>query len=214
MSQVKTASVDMFINPHARLLGGQYLSDVKSIQLSISRYGLLSPIVVARRNKKLFVIDGRKRLAALRRLDFLGRLPRSLVNIPYVELSVLKDTPSPTPRLMSNRDLLNIILRRVREVKDIDLVAKDLFLTRKFVREILTLTRLSPRLKKAFYSGSISFEQARSYAATPLHGLQDRAFMSLGPFVEASEILDYLNAQNRHVPAKPVCKPRIAAKAA
>ena len=214
MSQIKTASVDMFITPHSRLFGGQLLSDIKSIQLSISRYGLLSPIIVARRNKKLVVIDGRKRLAALKRLDFLGRLPRSLVNIPYVELDTLKNNPSPTPRLMSNRDLLNIIIRRVREVKDIDSVAKELFLTRKFVREILTLTRLSPRIKKAFYSGSISFEQAKTYAATPLHGLQDRAFMSLGPFVEASEILDYMRKQNQHGPSKPAYKAGLAARAA
>ncbi len=195
MSQIKTASVDMFITPHSRLFGGQLLSDIKSIQLSISRYGLLSPIVVARRHKKLVVIDGRKRLAALRRLDFLGKLPRSLVNIPFVELDALQDNPSPTPRLMSNRDLLSLIIQRVRKPEDIDIVAKDLFLTRKCVRDILTLTRLSPRLKKAFFAQSISFEQARAYAATPLHGLQDRAFMSLGPFVEASEILDYMDKQ-------------------
>ena len=193
MSNIKTAPVDMFTTLRSRLFGGQVLNDIKAVQASIARYGLLSPIVVTRTNGKLIVVDGRKRLAAIRRLDFMGRLPRSLVNIPYIEVETAQKPISPTPLLMSNRDLYRTVTEKFHETQDVDSIASDLFLTRKCVRQVLTLSRLSPRLRRAFFDRTIDFNQAKAYAATPLHNLQERAFMSLGPFATSSEIIDYLN---------------------
>jgi len=90
MSHMKTAPVDMFTTLRPRLLIGELLQDIKSIQASIAKFGLLSPIVVTRSDDRLIIIDGRKRLAAIRRLAFMGRLPRSLVNIPYIEVQDAK----------------------------------------------------------------------------------------------------------------------------
>jgi len=101
MSQLKTAPVNMFTTLRPRLYVGQLLQDIKSVQASILRFGLLSPIIISRSEGRLVVLDGRKRLAAIRRLDFMGRLPRSLVNIPYIEVEHARETISDAPQLLS-----------------------------------------------------------------------------------------------------------------
>ena len=106
MSQLKTASVNMFTTLRPKLYIGQTLHDIKAVQASILRFGLLSPIIVSKSEGQLVIIDGRKRLAAIRRLDFMGRLPRSLVNIPYIEVENARGAISEAPPLMSNRCLL------------------------------------------------------------------------------------------------------------
>ena len=43
MSQLKTAPVNMFTTLRPRLYVGQLLQDIKAVQASILRFGLLSP---------------------------------------------------------------------------------------------------------------------------------------------------------------------------
>jgi len=192
MSQIKTAPVDMFITLRPRLFVGQLLKDIKAVQASISRFGLLSPIVVSKSGGRLIVVDGRKRLAAIRRLDFMGRLPRSLVNIPYVNLGDTEKGLTDTPALMSNRDLYVTVTDMFRAHQDVSFVASELFLSRKCVTQVLTLARLSPRLRRAFFDRTIDFTRARTYAALPEPKVQDRTFMALGPFADEQSILDYV----------------------
>lgn len=197
MSHMKTAPVNMFTTLRPRLFVGRLLQDIKAVQASIARFGLLSPIVVSRSEGRLIVIDGRKRLAAIRRLEFMGRLPRSLVNIPYVELDDVRQASSKAPALMSNRDLYVTVTDMFRTHQDVDQIASDLFLSRKCVKQVLTLSRLSPRLRKAFFDRTIGFEAAKAYAAFPAHEVQERMFMSLGPFADTKDILNYA------APSKP-----------
>lgn len=191
MSHMKTAPVDMFTTLRPRLFVGRLLKDIKAVQASIARFGLLSPIIVSRSEGRLIVVDGRKRLAAIRRLEFMGRLPRSLVNIPYIELDDARQAASKAPALMSNRDLYVTVTDMFRTHQDVDQIASDLYLSRKCVKQVLTLSRLSPRLRKAFFDRTIGFEAAKAYAAFPAHKVQERIFMSLGPFAESKDILDY-----------------------
>lgn len=194
MSQINTAPVDKFTTLRNRPMFGRRLNEIKAIEASISRYGLLSPIVVSRLNGRLVVVDGRKRLAAIKRLDFMGRLPRSLVNIPYIETSQISAKGTQTPALMSNRDLYVTVSNMFRDNQDIAHIAAELFLSRECIRQILTLSRLSPRLRRAFFDRTIGFESAKTYAAFPAEQDQNRAFMSLGPFASAQSILDYMSA--------------------
>ena len=203
MSQIKTAPVDMFTTLRPRLLVGRLLQDIKSIQASISRFGLLSPIIVSRSKGRLIVVDGRKRLAAIRRLDFMGRLPRSLVNIPYIELGDARQVDSDAPALMSNRDLYVTITDMFRREQDIAQIASDLYLSRNCVKQVLTLARLAPRIRKAFFDHTINFTQAKTYAALPEHDDQLRAFMALGPFAQSQDILDFA-AKPQATPAMPL----------
>ena len=206
MSQLKTAPVNMFTTLRPRLYVGRMLHDIKSIQASILRFGLLSPIIVSRSEGRLIIIDGRKRLAAIRRLDFMGRLPRSLVNIPYVELEQTRDVISDAPQLMSNRDLYTTVTQMFQETQDVAQIASDLYLSRKCVKQVLTLARLSSRLRRAFFDRTIDFDRARAYAALPKHADQERTFMTLGPFAKAKAILDHAMA-----PQKPKQGLRLAA---
>ena len=191
MSHMKTAPVDMFTTLRPRLFVGQLLQDIKAVQASISRFGLLSPITVSHSEGRLIVVDGRKRLAAIRRLEFMGRLPRSLVNIPYIELTDARQTAADAPALMSNRDLYVTVTDMFRSHQDVAQIASDLYLSHKCVKQVLTLARLSPRLRKAFFDRTINFMQAKTYAALPEHDVQERTFMALGPFADEQDILDF-----------------------
>lgn len=202
MSQFKTAPVNMFTTLRPRLLVGDLLNDIKTVQASILRYGLLSPIVVSKANGQLVIVDGRKRLAAIKRLEFMGRLPRSLVNIPYVEVQDLPDTLDQTPALMSNRDLYVTVVSMFRETQNVAHIASELFLTNKIIRQILTLSRLSPQIRRAFFNRVINFGSARAYAAFPGHALQNRIFMALGPFADEEAILDYRNRPETEIPLR------------
>lgn len=191
MSHIKTATVDMFTTLRPRLYVGRLLKDIKAVQASIARFGLLSPIVVSSFEGRLIIVDGRKRLAAIRRLEFMGRLPRSLVNIPYIELEDVRQIAPNAPALMSNRDLYTTVTDLFRQHQNVSLIASELYLSHKCVKQILTLARLSPRLRQAFFNRTIDFSRAKSYSALPAHTAQNRAFMALGPFADAQAILDY-----------------------
>lgn len=192
MSQIKTAPVDMFTTLRSRLFVGRLLQDIKSIQASIARFGLLSPIVVTHSEGRLIIVDGRKRLAAIRRLQFMGRLPRSLVNIPYIELQDARQAVPNAPALMSNRDLYMTVTDMFKTHQDVTKIAQDLYLSRECVKQVLTLARLSSRLRRAFFDRTINFDQAKAYAALPEHKEQERSFMALGPFANSQDILDFV----------------------
>ena len=58
MSQLKTAPVNMFTTLGPRLYVGPLLQDIKAVQASILRFGLLSPIIVSRSEGRLVILDG------------------------------------------------------------------------------------------------------------------------------------------------------------
>ncbi|WP_409432864.1 ParB/RepB/Spo0J family partition protein [Litorimonas sp. RW-G-Af-16] len=188
-ASIKTAPIEVFAAIRSKILFGQMLQDVKAVQRSIAKLGLLSPLVVVERAGKLYVIDGQKRLAAIRRLRFTGQLPRSLNRIPYVLYADTVERQSPAPALLSNRELYEGVVEAFKAGASPDAIAKELYLTRQNVTQILTLSRLSPRLRGYFFDGHLNLEQAKAYAATPHHVTQDRVFDALGPFAGDREIL-------------------------
>lgn len=205
-SNLQSAPVDKFKTLRPRVMMGQRLTDMKAVQASIERFGLLSPLVVSRHEGQLVIVDGRKRLAALRRLAFLGRLPRSLVNVPYIDVKDANRTSATPPALMSNRELFETVARTFYETRSVEAVAAALYLSRKDVRQILTLARLSPRLRNAFFARTIDFARASAYAAIPSPRTQDATFAALGPFASAQEIIAHINA-----PATPDTRLALAA---
>jgi len=84
LRQISYAPLTRFRAPTSSILFGQPLNDVKQMEVSIQTHGLLSPLRVLVHKGKFIVIDGRKRLTALRRMRFKGELPRNLQTIPYV----------------------------------------------------------------------------------------------------------------------------------
>jgi len=184
------ASVEKFSLLHSKPLCGKALRDILTLQNSITRYGLLSPIIAIKRAGTLVVVDGRKRLAAIKRLTFEGRLPRSLVKIPYLLVTDMREIERRTPVLVSNRALYDALTDQFQSGSTVDDLADHFKLSSQCVRDILTLSRLSPQIRSAFFSKMISFAQARAYAALP--DMQDQiiCFNDLGPFAKPDQILE------------------------
>ncbi|MGB6231690.1 MAG: ParB/RepB/Spo0J family partition protein [Litorimonas sp.] len=181
--------MDRFDVPRGYVLSGQTLREVASLEDSIAERGLLSPIVVIECSDRLVVVDGRKRLAAIRRLAFKGRLPASLSRIPYILTSQMKADERRAPVLVSNRELYRAVIEEFRSGDRVGTLSHRHNLSRQCVRDIISLSRLSPVLRAAFFERLIDFSQARAYAAIPDPDIQLLRLKALGPFASASEIL-------------------------
>ncbi len=81
---LRKAKISEFRAPTPKILFGERLQDIIDLEASIAAHGLVKPLKVTRAGDKLVVIDGRKRLAALRRMHFKNTLPRRLEAIPFV----------------------------------------------------------------------------------------------------------------------------------
>ena len=186
---ITTAKLADFRSPATCILFGDRLKEIKQIQASILAHGLLSPLIVMQRGKKMIVIDGKKRLAALLRMRFSGTLPRSLVNVPY---SVVDQTPTKTiasMSLLSNREKFEEVLALRLKGQGLMEIATKLYISKQCVKDLLNVTRLSERLKQAYFGGNLSMEQARAFATLPNMDAQDNLLIALGPFAAAPDIL-------------------------
>lgn len=179
----RTAKLSEFRTATPSVLFGQKLKDVETLEMSISQYGLMRPLKVTEAANKLVVLDGRKRLAALRRMRFKNTLPRSLVNVPFV-LST-----EPVPHMLSAQEQYQNMKRFIEKGVHQAKIAEVLCLNSKQLSMLQSIDRLSPKLKSAFLTEAISLEQAWAFAALPRHDAQDSLLLSLGPFVGPEGIM-------------------------
>ena len=187
--QFNTENLADFRAPTTRILFGQRLKEVQQIQESIARHGLLNPLIVMQRGNRLIVVDGKKRLAALRRMQFAGTLPRSLVKVPYISADQEHKFDPSSMALLSNQDRFDEVRRLRDQGKSITEIASMLYISNRCVKDLLGISFLSPRLRQAFFGGTISVVQARAFASVPNTDAQDSLLIALGPFADAPEIL-------------------------
>ena len=185
----RTASLSEFRAPAPKLLCGAYLKDVTALEASIAKHGLMTPLKVTYAGNKLVVIDGRKRLSALRRMRFKNTLPRSLVNIPFV-LST-----EPVPHLLSAQEQYRSMTKLRESGAAKDEMISALCVNAARLHALQAVDRLSPRLKAAFMGSAITLEQAEVLAALPIHSDQDSLMLAVGPFASPSGILKAIKAQ-------------------
>ena len=195
------APVDNFALLRSQVLSGGRLEQIKVLQESIARFGLLSPIVAIRREGRLFVVDGRKRLAALRRLAFQGRLPRSLARVPYLIAESSGVPTRRTARLTSNPELFKAVQSRFASGLAIDAIAQDFHISRQCVRDVLSLARLDEGLRALYFARRIDFAQARAFAAIPVRAEQRRIAALVGIDAEPAAILDAATSEPAAVSA-------------
>jgi len=186
---ITSAKLADFRAPTTRILFGDRLKEVQQIQASIAAHGLLNPLIVMKRGRKLIIVDGKKRLAALRRMKFAGELPRSLVNVPYILISEQKDHKPDAMSLLSNRERYEEVVKSRRQGMALMEIATELYISKQCVKDLLRIALLSPRLRQAYFGGTISIAQARAFATLPNTETQDQLLIALGPFANAPEIL-------------------------
>jgi len=191
---ITTARLADFRAPTSRILFGERLKQVIQIQNSIAAHGLLNPLVVMQRGHKLVVIDGKKRLAALRRMRFAGELPRSLVDVPYILVSQKTDYKDTAMSLLSNQERYEEVVKLRQKGLGLMEIAAELYISKNCVKDLLRIALLSPRLRKAYFGGAITMEQARAFATLPTLEAQDQLLIALGPFANAPEILKAIEA--------------------
>lgn len=193
-TEIQRAPLSSFQNIRSSILYGKALQDVKQIERSIAQFGMIMPIIVTKTKGALIVMDGKKRLSALKRMTFAGTLPRSLVTIPYIMADEAHMFGRRTVSVLSSQELFRSILRLKTSGHSVETIAQKLFLCRRSVEELLQLSHLSETVRNAFFRQDISFEQAHAFSAMPCHNAQTSLFLSLGPFAKVSEILDGLEA--------------------
>lgn len=186
---VTTAKLANFRAPTTRILFGQRLNDVKQIEASIARHGLLNPLIVMQRGKRFIIVDGKKRLAALRRMRFAGTLPRSLVKLPYILVDEHPFSESNAMGLLTNRERFDEVSRLRDEGLSVTQIASTLYVSNQCVKDLISIGMLSPRLRQAYFGGTISTAQARAFASLPNMEAQESLLIALGPFADAPEIL-------------------------
>lgn len=187
--QINTAKLADFRAPTTRILFGQRLKEVQQIEASIAEHGLLNPLIVMQRGKKLILVDGKKRLAALRRMRFAGELPRSLVRVPYILVDQGQKFDLSAMGLLSNRERFEEVMRLRKSGKGLMEIASTLYISKQCVKDLLSIALLSPRLRQAYFGGTISTAQARAFASLPNMDSQDQLLIALGPFADAPDIL-------------------------
>ena len=183
------ADIAEFDFPVPSVITGEDLRALQRLADSIAELGLLSPVVVARdpHSDRLRVVDGVKRLVAIRRLAFAGRLPRSLGTIPYI---LAEDTGEASPlTLLSPIEQVEQVEELSASGLGVEAIAAKLYASEGLVRDLQGISVLSPRLRNAFLGGHISIAQARAFATLPNPDSQDALLLALGPFAEAPDIL-------------------------
>ena len=178
-----------FAEVRGQVLCGTRLEQVRALQDSILRFGLLAPLTVVRTAGRLVVIDGRLRLAALRRLSFQGRLPRALLRVPFrvASRTEARDTPG---RALRNAALYNAVLTRFRGGDALDAIARRYQIPRRCVRDVLGLSRLDEAVRRSLFETLITVPQARAFATITDTGVQRRVLMQLGPFATPGDIAE------------------------
>jgi len=98
--------------------------------------GLLNPLIVMQRGKRLMVVNGKKRLAALRRMKFNGKLPRSLVRVPYVLVDQEQKCDHSGLSLLSNEERFEEVRRLRSQGRSYTEIASTLYITNRCVKDL------------------------------------------------------------------------------
>lgn len=208
LSTIQYAPVDSFILPQQKLVQGDHLNLVKSLQDSLQRKGLLVPLTAAAVADKPMIIDGRKRLLALRRLAFHGQMPSALSVIPYVVGKASTSHARKTSKLTASPALYDTVREQREAGHDLDVIAADLHISRQCVRDLLSLNCLHPILRKAFFRQHIDFGQVKALTAIPVMDRQLALMRYLGPeacpetIFKAAQITARNMARNEDIAAK------------
>lgn len=185
----------------AALISQTYLKDIRKISKHIVATGLLNPLIVAQQQGRYIVVDGAKRLRAIRELIQNKRLPRTLNKIPCIIVDEASDmtgmaVKSDKPLLLTEADLVHGI------ILDVDAGLTNREICEKFacsdevVNQALRVPCLHPKLQSAFSRGTIDLKQAAAFASFPNLKSQWQLLLALGPFASDTDIINAISGGN------------------
>ena len=190
MAIVMIALKDLIINNKISAISRRPHNTIKRIKSSIEQDGLLNPLMVIRQKNKYVVIDGKKRLIALRALARSKLFQRALGKVPC-----LVDVPSAVsherrrPILLTAPELAHKIIVETGAGISPVAVAQRYDCDYGVVEDAMLLPRLHPEILMAFNNGAISLSQAAAFAALDNLQAQWSLLLQLGPFVSNTEIM-------------------------
>ena len=158
---------------------------------SIVRDGLLNPLVVRQHGSKFIVVDGKKRLAILRRLSKLKRLSKAILKVPCIvqEVASLKPVERRRPLLLTGPELAHKIILEAQNATSPVSIAQRYECDLSVVEDCLSLPGLHPEMLKYFNNRAISLEQAAAFATIENKKAQLDLLHQLGPFVSNADII-------------------------
>lgn len=192
-SSIKKAPIANFHLVRSEILQGESLEEVKRIERSIVEYGLICPIVTSKIRNALIVIDGKKRLQAIKRLEFRGGLPDHLSEIPYISVLESKVTDYPADSILSRQHLYKSVMALKSRDIPLETIAKYLCLCRHTISDVILLSRLSEEVRKAYFEKAFSFSVARAYASIPVPSAQTALLFRLGSSANETTILNAID---------------------
>lgn len=158
---------------------------------SIIKDGLLNPLVVRQHGDKFIVVDGKKRLAIIRRLTKLKRLSKAIAKVPCIVQDVVSLQPVERrrPLLLSGPELAHKIILEAQNSTSHASIAQRFECDLSVVEDCVSLPALHPEMLQHFNNRAISLEQAAAFATIENKKAQLDLLHQLGPFLSNTEII-------------------------
>ena len=174
-----------FISKAQRKAGDVWLTN------SIIKVGLLNPLIVRQHGSKFIVVDGKKRLAVIRRMTKLKRLSKAIVKVPCIvqEIASLKPLQRRRPLLLTGPELAHKIILEAQKAPSPISIAQKYECDLSVVEDCLSLPGLHPEMLQHFNNRAISLEQAAAFATIENKKAQLDLLHQLGPFVSDADII-------------------------
>jgi len=186
---------DLVLNEKISFFRKTPMQNIEWIEESIENEGLLNPLIVTRRNNKFVVLDGKKRLTAIRKLARSHDYRRALHKIPClvdVPESVIRKLNQPA--LISQPELAHKALIALRAGASAKAISQRFDCSLCVIEDIMMLPNLHPDIMKHFNSKTISLQQAAAFATIDNPKAQWALLLELGPFVSRTEIISAIRS--------------------
>ncbi|WP_026942048.1 ParB/RepB/Spo0J family partition protein [Hellea balneolensis] len=166
-----------------------------TVKNSIEKDGLLNPLIVIKQKGRFIVVDGKKRLLALRELAKSSKFRRALYKIPCIVDCTAEVGAEPTrPALMTGPELVHKIIQSVGRGMSRAMLAQRYECSASVIEDALSLRNLNPRLLKAFNNGSLTLEQSAAFATIDNPNAQWTLLLQLGPSVSNADIISAIKS--------------------
>lgn len=163
---------------------------------SILKDGLLNPLVVVKQGSKFIVVDGKKRLAVIRRLAKSKRVSKAMAKVPCVvqDTQSLAPLKNRRPALLTGPELAHQIILEAQSGGSYVSIAQRFECDVSVVEDCVSLRGLHPEILLHFNKRTISLEQAAALATIENMTAQLDLLLQLGPSVSDKDIVASIRA--------------------